>query len=142
LPSVAKLDRLARNTRFLLGIVEGCGEGGCVFGDLPEVPAGPVGKFFVTLLASVAELEAQQAAVAKYLAGQPGAKLVSHYIEIESGKRDDRPQLALALAECRATGSTLIASRHASWLPPRRRRSVPRSPSARGPGPTGPAFAR
>ena len=32
---IAKLDRLARNARFLLGVVEGSGEGGVVFCDLP-----------------------------------------------------------------------------------------------------------
>ena len=55
---IGKLDRLARNTRFLLSIVEGTGEAGVVFCDLPTVPAGPVGKFIVTQMAAVAELEA------------------------------------------------------------------------------------
>lgn len=55
---IAKLDRLARNTAFLLSIVEGSGEGGVVFCDLPQIPAGPMGKFFLTLMAAVAELEA------------------------------------------------------------------------------------
>jgi len=55
---IAKLDRLARNARFLLSIVEGTGEGGVVFCDLPTIPAGPVGKFLITQMAAVAELEA------------------------------------------------------------------------------------
>jgi DNA invertase Pin-like site-specific DNA recombinase len=55
---VAKLDRLARNARFLLSVVEGSGEGGVVFCDLPALPAGPVGKFMLTQMAAVAELEA------------------------------------------------------------------------------------
>ena len=55
---VAKLDRLARNARFLLSIVEGTGEAGVVFLDLPTIPAGPVGKFLLTQMAAVAELEA------------------------------------------------------------------------------------
>jgi DNA invertase Pin-like site-specific DNA recombinase len=55
---VAKLDRLARNARFLLSVVEGSGDGGVVFCDLPTVPAGPVGRFLVTQMAAVAELEA------------------------------------------------------------------------------------
>jgi DNA invertase Pin-like site-specific DNA recombinase len=55
---VAKLDRLARNARFLLSIVEGSGMGGVVFCDLPHLPPGPVGKFMVTQMAAVAELEA------------------------------------------------------------------------------------
>ena len=54
---VAKLDRLARNARFLLAIAEGVGDGGVVFCDLPQLPPGPMGKFFLTLMAAVAELE-------------------------------------------------------------------------------------
>ncbi|MCO6415138.1 recombinase family protein [Siccirubricoccus sp. KC 17139] len=55
---VAKLDRLARNQAFLMSVYEGSGEGGVVFCDLPNVPAGPVGKFLVQQMAAVAELEA------------------------------------------------------------------------------------
>jgi DNA invertase Pin-like site-specific DNA recombinase len=55
---IAKLDRLARNARFLLTVVEGVGDAGVVFCDLPTLPAGPVGKFMLTQMAAVAELEA------------------------------------------------------------------------------------
>jgi DNA invertase Pin-like site-specific DNA recombinase len=55
---IAKLDRLARNTQFLLSVVDGTGEAGVVFCDLPQIPPGPMGKFFLTLMAAVAELEA------------------------------------------------------------------------------------
>lgn len=55
---VAKLDRLARDARFLLSVLEGAGAGGVTFCDLSTVPAGPVGRFIVTQMAAVAELEA------------------------------------------------------------------------------------
>jgi DNA invertase Pin-like site-specific DNA recombinase len=57
---IAKLDQLAGNARFLLKVVEGSGEGGVVFCDLPNIPApaGPVGKFMLTQMADVAKLEA------------------------------------------------------------------------------------
>jgi DNA invertase Pin-like site-specific DNA recombinase len=55
---VAKIDRLARNTAFLLSIAEGVGDAGVVFCDLPLLPPGPMGRFFLTLMAAVAELEA------------------------------------------------------------------------------------
>jgi len=55
---IAKLDRLSRNTRFLLDVVEGCGDAGVVFCDLPSIPTGAVGKFMITQMAAVAELEA------------------------------------------------------------------------------------
>lgn len=55
---VAKLDRLTRNTAFLISVAEGTGERGVVFCDLPQIPPGPMGRFFLTLMAAVAELEA------------------------------------------------------------------------------------
>lgn len=54
---IAKLDRLARNTAFLLSVVHGAGAGGVIFCDLPALPAGPAGAFILTLFAAVAELE-------------------------------------------------------------------------------------
>ena len=55
---VAKLDRLSRNSAFLMSVYDGTGDGGVVFCDLPTVPPGPVGKFIVQQMANVAELEA------------------------------------------------------------------------------------
>lgn len=55
-------------------------------------------------------LEAQQQAVRQYLNG--GAwELVGEFTEIESGKRDDRPQLAAALAACRKRKATLVIAK-------------------------------
>src|SRR5262249_9786304 len=53
---VAKLDRLARNCKFLLTIVESGAD--VVFCDFPTIPPGPTGKFILTQMAAVAELEA------------------------------------------------------------------------------------
>lgn len=54
---VAKIDRLARNAAFLLSVAEGTGEAGVMFCDLPQIPAGPMSKFILTVMAAVAELE-------------------------------------------------------------------------------------
>jgi DNA invertase Pin-like site-specific DNA recombinase len=53
---VAKLDRLTRNTRFLLTLLDSGTE--CVFCDMPNIPAGAMGQFFLRQMVSVAELEA------------------------------------------------------------------------------------
>jgi DNA invertase Pin-like site-specific DNA recombinase len=55
-------------------------------------------------------LEAQQKAVRDYLNGGRW-QLVEEVVEIESGKRDDRPQLAHALDLCRAWRATLIIAK-------------------------------
>lgn len=55
-------------------------------------------------------LEAQQQAVRAYLNG--GAwELVGEFTEVESGKKDDRPQLAAALAACRKHKARLIIAK-------------------------------
>jgi DNA invertase Pin-like site-specific DNA recombinase len=54
---VGKLDRLAREVGFLLKLSKDCKENGIVFCDLPNADDGPVGKFIITQMASVAELE-------------------------------------------------------------------------------------
>jgi DNA invertase Pin-like site-specific DNA recombinase len=53
---IAKLDRLSRNARFLLALLESGVD--AAFCDLPAVPPGAVGKFLLTQMAAVAELEA------------------------------------------------------------------------------------
>jgi DNA invertase Pin-like site-specific DNA recombinase len=55
-------------------------------------------------------IEAQRAAVASYLAGF-GAEPVVEFVEVESGKRADRPELARALAECRVRKATLVIAK-------------------------------
>jgi DNA invertase Pin-like site-specific DNA recombinase len=53
-------------------------------------------------------LEAQRTAVTDYLTGRT---LVAEVVEVESGKRADRPKLAEALALCRAHRATLIIAK-------------------------------
>ena len=52
---VAKLDRLSRSVSFLLRLIES--GVGVIFADLPDVN-GAMGKFILTQMAAVAELEA------------------------------------------------------------------------------------
>jgi DNA invertase Pin-like site-specific DNA recombinase len=55
-------------------------------------------------------LDAQRKAVVEYLNG--GAwKLVEEFTEVESGKRNDRPQLQAALQACRARQATLVIAK-------------------------------
>lgn len=53
-------------------------------------------------------LEAQREAVAGY--ARQG-RILREYVEVESGKRVDRPQLELALKECKLTGATLVVAK-------------------------------
>lgn len=55
-------------------------------------------------------LEAQQESVRSYLNGGRW-KMVAEFKETESGKRNDRPALAEALALCRVYGATLIIAK-------------------------------
>lgn len=65
-------------------------------------------------------LEAQQAAVRAFVADP--AQLLTEFVEIESGKKNQRPQLLAAMAEARRVGSTLLIakldrlSRNASFI--------------------------
>ena len=55
-------------------------------------------------------LEAQQAAVANYLNGGSW-ELVESFVEIESGKNSDRPELAKALAACKKHKAVLVVAK-------------------------------
>lgn len=55
-------------------------------------------------------LDAQRQAITDYLASVAGTK-VAEFVEIESGKRDERPKLAEALHAAKMTGSKLIIAK-------------------------------
>jgi DNA invertase Pin-like site-specific DNA recombinase len=55
-------------------------------------------------------LEAQQAAVTRFLANRQGT-VVESFTEIESGKKNDRPELERALRRCRLTGAVLVVAK-------------------------------
>jgi DNA invertase Pin-like site-specific DNA recombinase len=55
-------------------------------------------------------LEAQRSAVVHHAAGQ-GGTVAAAFEEVESGRRGDRPQLALAMAECRLRRCVLLIAK-------------------------------
>jgi DNA invertase Pin-like site-specific DNA recombinase len=55
-------------------------------------------------------IEAQRSAVSSYIAAF-GSTHVTEFVEIESGKNADRPQLEKALAECRVRRATLVIAK-------------------------------
>lgn len=54
-------------------------------------------------------LEAQQAAARRFI--PETAELVGEYIEVESGKKNDRPQLQRAIVAARVAGATLLIAK-------------------------------
>jgi len=54
-------------------------------------------------------LEAQRAAVRAFV--PDSGQIVAEFVEVESGKRNQRPQLLAAIAEARRTGSTLLIAK-------------------------------
>lgn len=75
------------------------------------------GKFVSYIRVSTAKqgrsglgLEAQRSSIMDYLNGGPW-KLLDEFQEIESGKKDDRPELSKALRLCQLTGATLIIAK-------------------------------
>ena len=55
-------------------------------------------------------LEGQRAAVEPFVAGQNGT-VVAEFIEVESGRKKDRPQLLAALSACRSQRATLVVAK-------------------------------
>src|SRR5712692_5724907 len=55
--------------------------------------------------------EAQRKAVSDYLNGGSWHHLLTEYVEIESGKRSDRPQLLAALVHAKATGAMIVIAK-------------------------------
>jgi DNA invertase Pin-like site-specific DNA recombinase len=55
-------------------------------------------------------MEAQRTAVESY-ATQHGAKIAALYVEVESGKKSDRPELAKALAHAKRSKATLVVAK-------------------------------
>jgi DNA invertase Pin-like site-specific DNA recombinase len=55
-------------------------------------------------------LAAQRAAVESFVTHQ-GGSLVGEFTEVESGRRDDRPELAKALKQVRLTGARLLVAK-------------------------------
>ena len=55
-------------------------------------------------------LDAQREAVARHVAGA-GGQLVAEFEEVESGKKNDRVEIARALAACRLSRATLIIAK-------------------------------
>lgn len=53
-------------------------------------------------------LDAQRAAIVRHVAS---GTLLETFIEVESGKRSDRPQLALALERAKTLGATLVVAK-------------------------------
>src|SRR5215831_10718214 len=84
----------------------------------PRAPLGapPLRRFVSYYRVSTAQqgasglgLEAQREAVSRHVAA--GGVLVAEFTEVESGKKNDRPQIAAALADCRLRRATLVIAK-------------------------------
>ena len=65
---------------------------------------------YVSYLRAAFGVEAQRHAVEDFLNAGRGT-LVAEFVEVESGKRDDRPKLTEALFLCRLHGATLVIAK-------------------------------
>lgn len=55
-------------------------------------------------------INAQRQAISSYISAQ-GGELVEEYVEVESGKRNDRPELHKAISRCQVSRATLIIAK-------------------------------
>ncbi len=55
-------------------------------------------------------LEAQQTSVNQYVA-RSGGELLAEYVEVESGRKSDRPQLTAAIAKAKKLGAILLIAK-------------------------------
>ena len=74
--------------------------------------ASPASKYVAYLRVSTAKqgrsglgLEAQRESVRRFVAERAGRIIAPEFVEVETGKRNDRPELTKALKRCRATGA-------------------------------------
>lgn len=56
-------------------------------------------------------LDAQKNLVLNYINSRPKGELTHEFVEVESGKNNERQQLSSALHHCRMTGATLVVSK-------------------------------
>lgn len=56
-------------------------------------------------------LEAQRRVVKEFIKADKSRKLIYEYTDVESGKRDTRPQLLNAIKHCKATGAVLLIAK-------------------------------
>ena len=75
------------------------------------------GKFVSYIRVSTAKqgasglgLEAQKEAISRYLNGGSW-EVLAEFVEVESGKKADRPELTRALKHCQMTGATLVIAK-------------------------------
>ena len=110
---VAKLDRLSRNVSFLLKLIDSGVE--VLFADLPELN-GAMGRFMLTTMASVAELEAglisERTKAALKAAKARGVKLGRHGAEVLAPKfkaeaRQRAMELEPVITELKGKGLSL-----------------------------------
>ena len=55
-------------------------------------------------------INAQRQAIRNYISAQ-GGDLLEEYVEVESGKRNDRPELHKAISRCQVSRATLIIAK-------------------------------